>query len=254
MSMIAIMGAVVTVLLAVVLPIALVIVLKKKTGKGVRAALVGALCFVVFAMVLEQLLHIFVIPLVMGNAWLYGIYGCLAAGLFEETGRLVGLTYLCKKNHSLATGLGYGIGHGGIEAILLAGIAGVANLVVMLQINAGMITAGQPGGLYETMTSLAPGMFWASGIERVAAIALHIALSVLIYLVVTKRVPFAFYFVAIVLHALVNVSAVMYQVGALQSIVPVEALVIASVLVVCLLVAALYKRSKLVAAEGDVNE
>ena len=34
----------------------------------------------------------------------YTAYGCLAAGLFEETGRLMGLSLLCKKDRDLALG------------------------------------------------------------------------------------------------------------------------------------------------------
>ena len=86
------------------------------------AALVGAGCFIGYALVLEQLLHAAVFslfPAITLYPAAYTAYGCLAAGLFEETGRLMGLSLLCKKDRDLALGVGYGIGHGGVEAALL---------------------------------------------------------------------------------------------------------------------------------------
>ena len=80
------------------------------------AALVGAGCFIGYALVLEQLLHAAVFslfPAITLYPAAYTAYGCLAAGLFEETGRLMGLSLLCKKDRDLALGVGYGIGHGG---------------------------------------------------------------------------------------------------------------------------------------------
>ena len=253
-SIMSILGIICSLLLSFGLPIGLLLWLKKKTGKGVFAAAIGAVCFVVFALVLEQILHMLVIPLMINSAWMYGIYGCLAAGVFEETGRLVGLRFLCKKDSSLATGLGYGIGHGGIEAILLAGVSNIVNLVLMLQINSGALTAGQLGGLYEKIATIPSDMYWASGIERVSAILVHISLSVLIYLVVTKRLPFVFYFVSIVLHALVNVGAVLYQVGVIQNVWLVEGTIFLAAVLVSLLVAKIYWGTKpKQAIEGEAD-
>ena len=116
-------GCIFTVLVSIALPVAALAVLKRKTGRGLLAALVGAGCFIGYALVLEQLLHAAVFslfPAITLYPAAYTAYGCLAAGLFEETGRLMGLSLLCKKDRDLALGVGYGIGHGGVEAALLA--------------------------------------------------------------------------------------------------------------------------------------
>lgn len=118
-------GCIFTVLVSIALPVAALAVLKRKTGRGLLAALVGAGCFIGYALVLEQLLHAAVFslfPAITLYPAAYTAYGCLAAGLFEETGRLMGLSLLCKKDRDLALGVGYGIGHGGVEAALLAGV------------------------------------------------------------------------------------------------------------------------------------
>lgn len=236
-------GMVFTLLVSIGLPILMLILLKRRTGRGIRAALVGALCFVVFAGVLEALLHALVLPLVIKIPWLYVLYGCLAAGVFEETGRLAGLHFLCKKSgpeSTLATGLGYGIGHGGIEAILVAGIGSLANLAFVISYFAGESPALQKTA--EIMMTTPAFLFWLGGFERVFALVLQIALSVLMWMVVTKRLPFWFYPVAIALHALADVSAAMMQVGLIDSMLLAEGYVAVVAVLTGVLVVWLYRR------------
>ena len=117
--------------LCIVLPIALLVIVRVKTHRGLLAALTGALCFTVSALVLEQLLHSIVFssfPTLIQSPGLYTAYACLAAGVFEETARYLGLSLLCRRDASLVTGFAYGTGHGGIEAILLAGTASLCLL------------------------------------------------------------------------------------------------------------------------------
>ena len=59
------------------------------------------------------------------------------AGLFEETGRLVVMLLLLKAFHRLADGLAFGLGHGGLEAMLLVGLTYVSNLVLAVLMNTG---------------------------------------------------------------------------------------------------------------------
>lgn len=264
--MLSITGMSFSLLIAVALPIVLLIVLCVKTKKGLLAALVGAVCFFVSAMFLEQLLHAVVLPKIGNIPGLFVLYACLASGLFEETGRLVGLSFLCKWRHgkkdsSLATGLAYGIGHGGFEAMLLVGMATLNNLVFALMLNSGGMegaTAGFTGAELQSLETAAQQMqtipsatFFVGGLERIAAIALHIALSLLIWMVVTKRVHFAFYFVAIFLHGLTNLGAALMQAGVWNSIAMVELYTFAVVACVWVLVLLLYRRT---AAKVPVNE
>ncbi|NCC08218.1 MAG: YhfC family intramembrane metalloprotease [Clostridia bacterium] len=234
------------ILIAAVLPIAALIILKKRTGRGLLAALVGVSCFMLFAMFLEQLLHAVVIPMIGNNAILYGVYGCLAAGIFEETGRLVGFSVLCKKDKSLATGVGYGIGHGGGEALLLVGISFIITLVTYFSGDAVLLSQ-----LNDLATSNPFGLF-AAGIERLSAMALQMALSILMWMVVTKRVPFYFYIVSILLHALLDVPAVVYQTTG-GSLVVIEAAIALLAVLSCLLVKYIYDKSKPAEKETDAD-
>lgn len=232
-------GCVFTVLVALLLPVAALAVLKRRTGRGLAAALVGAVCFIVFALVLEQMLHAVVFglyPAISLYSAVYAAYGCLAAGLFEETGRVLGLWLVCRKDAGMPSGWGYGIGHGGAEAILLVGINAAVSLAALL----GVPALSQVTGALEAAGASA---FWAAGVERLAAMALHTALSLLIWMVVTRRLPAWGYAVSVLLHALANVPAALAQTGVLRGIWGTEALIAVAAALVCLVVFLLYRRT-----------
>ena len=214
--------------LCIVLPIALLVIVRVKTHRGLLAALTGALCFTVSALVLEQLLHSIVFssfPTLIQSPGLYTAYACLAAGVFEETARYLGLSLLCRRDASLVTGFAYGIGHGGIEAILLAGTASLSNAIVL-----------------SAARGVSAGALLLPGLERVAAITLHLALSILVWMAVTGRLPKACLALSICLHAAANVGAALYQCG-IFSILLAEVWTFAFVLAISLCVWYLYKKS-----------
>ena len=246
-------------LIAFLVPIVLAVLCCRRSRNALLAISVGAVCFLLGAMVLESLVHQLVFSLVPGiaqNVVLYCLYGCLAAGLFEETARLIGLRYLCKRDPSPTTGFAYGVGHGGIEAILLVGVSIANNLVVMIMVNGGSVDALLEGATDEqvstAMTQLEQlaaqpsSVFLAAGIERIVAICLHLSLSVLIWMVVTKKLPMWGYPLAIGLHAVSNIAAGLYQFGVI-GIWTSEVITAAVVVCVCLLVRWLY-RSRVSAA------
>ena len=89
------MGA--SALAAFALPIILIIVGRRRWRFSARSVVVGALAFVVFALVLESGTHAAVFAAFPGlprNAALYALYGALAAGVFEECGRLCAFALL----------------------------------------------------------------------------------------------------------------------------------------------------------------
>lgn len=231
------------------------LVCRRHKGAG-HAIVIGIFCFVIGAYLLEQILHTVVLGLfgevLRANPLLYAVYGGLAAGLFEETARLLGLRSLCKKDAAPAIGFAYGVGHGGFEAILLTGMRLVNNLIVMTMVNAGRtdsLLSGYEGDtLAQAQQQLAemaalPATDWlAAGIERSAAIALHLALSMLIWMVVTRRLPRWGYPLAIALHAVVNLPAGFYQTGVLPMW-PTEALIVLLSAGVAALVWQLYRRN-----------
>ena len=97
-------------------------------------------------MILEQIFHSFILnsdagKVIQSNIWLYGIYGGLMAGLFEETGRFVAFKTVLKKDLiNDKNALMYGAGHGGIEVFFILVFSMVSNIVVSIMLNSGAVT------------------------------------------------------------------------------------------------------------------
>ena len=186
-------GVICTIILSIGLPILLIVVGKKKFGAQISAFFIGAGTFVLFALVLEQILHMLVMN-VLGlsqdsNEWLYYIYAAVAAAVFEESGRIITMKYFMKSRFNFSNAFMYGVGHGGIEAIVLGGLTGISNLTNM--INSGSmetVLAALPDDVKnQTLTQISAlwttnsGLFFAAGIERVSALVLQIGLSLIIF-------------------------------------------------------------------------
>ena len=91
-------------LVSIGLPIALGIIWHKRTGAKASSLFIGAAAFVVFAMILENICHRLVLygsgscaAFMQSSLWAYGLYGALAAGVFEETGRLCALSCFLRR-------------------------------------------------------------------------------------------------------------------------------------------------------------
>lgn len=100
-SGLAIAGVICSVVLSMGVPIALFIAGKVKLKARISSFFIGAGTYLLFAMLLEQLLHVLVIQFCGLNAqsrpWLYYVYAALAAAVFEETGRLIAMKFWMKK-------------------------------------------------------------------------------------------------------------------------------------------------------------
>lgn len=214
-------GMIFSLLISVGVPALLAYLAYKKLRASIKSMFVGAVTFIVFALILEQIFHV-----VMGNVfddaltnniWIRGVYGGLAAGVFEEIGRYLAMKFVIKNDLSKENSIMYGVGHGGIEAIIIAGLAAASNIVVSVLINTGRFEATLSTLTDEvreqTITQISalwtsPSyVFFLSGIERLSAIAIHICFSYLVYLAVKNKKVF-FFFIAILLHAIFDFSAV----------------------------------------------
>lgn len=199
------------------LPVGLCIFMKKVGKASLKSFFLGCGTFVLFALVLEQILHILV-QAVSGtffsrNLIAYAIYGGLAAGLFEETGRYVAMKFFMKEQLNKQEAVMYGAGHGGIEAVLLGGMAGLSNLLTSVMINSGSLEKLLPAGdadiqaVLSQLTELPSWQFLLAGMERCSAVVLHIVLSYLVYLGV-KNKKIQFYFLAVGIHFAVDAGVV----------------------------------------------
>lgn len=207
----------------VIIPVVLVLVMKKKTGGKWVPFWLGCASMFVSALVLEQLLHaiVFASPVgstIQNNIWLYGLYGALAAATFEEVGRFVTMHFLLKKHHGDKTAaLMYGAGHGGFECFFLLVVGMANNLLIAMMIQNGtadLLLTGLSGVQLETakaqiaaLAATQPIMFGVSVIERLIAITAQIAMSVVMWQAATKGKKVYFLY-AFLFHFVMDFTAV----------------------------------------------
>lgn len=222
-------GMLIAGLLCVIIPIALIVVYKLKNREvSILNAVWGALGFFVFALVLEQLLHLVMLPIVKNNMWAYAFYGAFAAGIFEETARFLVFKTIMKKKTSPKDAFMYGIGHGGIEAVLLIGTTMFSYTVIAIMINAigieqtlamtGAVDDAVKAVAMEQINGIASTTFAAcmiSVFERILAIIIHITLSIWVFKAAKEKKSVWLYPAAIVAHAAFDFPAALYQYGAI---------------------------------------
>lgn len=202
-------------------PIGLAVYMYRKERISLKALLVGVLVFTVF----QFLTRIPLLSFLSGMDWyrdlvsnlLFGAFviGGLTAGLFEETGRYLGFRFFLKKELSWKNGIAFGIGHGGIEAIGLVGLTYINNIVISIMINTGMfdsLIAPQIGSEAATqvksqLVELPPAIFLIGGLERIFAVIVQIALSLIVLYGVMNR-KIIYLFAAILAHTLLNAPGV----------------------------------------------
>jgi len=227
-----------SVVLSIGVPVALFFVVRKRYGKGILPVLVGGAGFILFATVLEQILHMIVLrPGADGSIalrerpFLYMLYGALSAGVFEETARFVSFHILKKRCSGIGTALKHGIGHGGTEAVLLGGFSMISGIALAAMLNsqgAEELSMLGPAVLAQAQSIAAspPAMFLVSGAERVFALGIQISLSVLVYYSVYKSRKLWLFPLAILLHALMDCPAALFQAGVLTNVWLVEGIVL----------------------------
>lgn len=216
-------------LLGLGIPAAAIIIFKlKNRGAWLPSVFIGAAAFFVFAMILEQLLHSVMLPIVKNNTVAYCVYGILAAGVFEETGRLAAYKTLMRKHLSMTNAVYMGLGHGGFEVIMILGLnmtsyfltalfigstGGAEQLAAQNSISADTLTAQ-----LEAISQIGIGDVMLSFFERLIAMTFHVCMSVWVYKAVSQKGKFWFYPAAIAAHALLDLSAVLYQTGAVTNL------------------------------------
>ncbi len=221
-SMIAI---VITLFITLIAPVVVWIIYGvKNKGKGVWKALaLGAAGFILLQMIIRVpiLSIVSLLPgygtFVENNFVLYCLILAFTAALFEVIARL-GVAKILQKKINFEQGVAAGLGHGGIEAILLVGMTYVNNLLYAIMINTGtfqgMIQDALRGGgpevaeqLIVVMDSLVETpsyLFYLAGYERILCLIFHTAMSLLVCYLVYKKKAFLGVGIAFAMHFLVD--------------------------------------------------
>lgn len=197
---------VISLILSVGFPVALTIYMYKKYRISIKAVLIGALMFFIF----QGVIRLPILSAIQLTTWCRGFallnpivlmfIMALTAALFETAGRYIGMKFILKDVLEWKNGIAYGIGHGGIEAILLVGISSIANIIYSAAINMGSV---KPEGSLSALLTLSPDMFLASGLERFFVIIFQIALSlILLYGIMYNKKLYILYCIG--LHTLAD--------------------------------------------------
>lgn len=223
-----------TIILMFMIPIAFFIPWRKKYKQQTKISwlVAGAAGFIISARVLELGVHYLCIladnpvsHFINGNTVAYVLYGITMAGVFEECGRYIILKNIMKKNRSPENAVLYGIGHGGIEILVVILPAMVTYLAVAVLFSAGNIdnalstlkiteeTAAAALPSVQAAAVFDFGTAALSVLERIITMAAHVGLTVIVYYSVCKEkkrcLP-----MAVILHMLIDTFAALYQRGA----------------------------------------
>lgn len=245
-----------TLFICFAIPIALAVFARKKLHADWKPLWVGVLIFLGMAYILESIFHQIILGStgnvgnsIQNNIWLYAAYGGFMAALFEECGRLLAFRLILKKEKQDADGFMYGVGHGGIEAIMLIGMVYVNNLIISFTINMGALdkllgTSEVPDTLQPAVAKLCtsdPALFMIAGAERIFAICLQIALSMLVFMA-GKHHKKSLFILAFAIHFLVDAATVILS--KYLSIYATEMFVMGAVIAAVILTWFIYRRNK----------
>lgn len=217
---------VLTLFVSLILPLlALVIFAAKHRKQGIVSAwLLGAAGF----FVTQILIRLPILTALQGRDWFlkfaqdhvfgYAFSLAFTAGLFELAGRLA-TAKLMRRRLTCRRSLAAGLGHGGIEAMLLIGMTYVNNLIYIVMINTGSFDAmvAQTAAMGVDVAQLelirtqflttSPLLFALAGLERLLAMTGHAAMSMVVCYGVAHRKVLPCVLICLGIHTLMDLTA-----------------------------------------------
>lgn len=196
----------VTLFISLILPVvALIVYAVKNRKQGVASAwFLGAAGFFLMQVVIRvpilstlSLMPGFV-SFVENHYVLYALMLGLTAALFEVVGRFA-CAKILSKNLTYTKGFAAGLGHGGIEAMVLIGMTYVSNLLYVVMINSGtiemVIAQTEAMGvdvapvytLVDTLVNTPPYLYLLAGYERILAMIGHVAMTLVVFYFMSKK-------------------------------------------------------------------
>jgi uncharacterized membrane protein YhfC len=187
-----------TVFASLLLPLTASVWLSVKKKGYLKPILFGALTFFVFQVLLRLPLIQVVLPqmpwftiMTVTSPVLTALFYGVTAALFEEGGRYIVMRLFLKNRQRTNDGIAFGIGHGGIEAILLVGINYLAVLFMNIDVGSGPL-------------------IMAAGAERIFTMVLHISWSVMVMRSVRNK-KLGWLLIAFGLHTVVDTGVLLIQ-------------------------------------------
>ena len=219
-----ILSCIVTLFISLILPLIVLLVYALRNRKQgiVSAWIIGALGFFIPQMLIRLPTLALLSPQLTRFAefspLLYAFSLAATAGLFELAGRILAARVMGSRltpKRALAAGLG----HGGIEAMVIIGISYINNLVYIVMIQAGTFdallaqNAANPevvAQLEQVRTALlttSPAMFLLAGYERLLTMVCQAAMSVMVCYGMASGKPGKYILLCLGLHTLLDCTA-----------------------------------------------
>lgn len=174
------MKHIVVILICFLVPIGLLTLLMRKKSSVWISFLIGVLAFVISQIILripllqflQDKLSVQFFAIRQPILWILLL--ALGAGIFEEIARYIGFLCIRKHHQSLFDALAFGLGHGGIEAMLLVGIPLLHVSIPVQEIGIAML-------------------------ERCFAMLAHVMMSIIVWYGVKEK-KFIYVMIAIFVH------------------------------------------------------
>lgn len=203
------------------IPICTLIYLIVAKKKAVKSFFVGVAVFLIFQVFTRIPIIQYVLPKmdwynIMSTIHpiIYGLFLGVTAGLFEEIGRFLGFKIGLKKNRKWIDGFAFGMGHGGIEAIVIVGSACIKNLSMLIALNNGSFDATKVGMSEDSVRALIDGtsnmMVLVMGIERIFAITIQIGLTLVVLYGIREK-KLIYLGLAILSHTIIDSPIVIFS-------------------------------------------
>lgn len=200
----------------VIFPLAAAWFVSRRLNVSLRYFVYGAVIFLIFRLIIRvpivlAIQGVLATKLQASRQLLFGWLAALAltAGLAEEIGRYVGYRWLFYEEKTRSRAVMYGLGHGGLESmVLVAGLTllGLIDLLASSAVDLAALTDKQRELAHQQLAAVAAQPDWLPLVgawERLWTLPVHVALSVMV-VQVSRSGQIWWLWLAIATHTLVN--------------------------------------------------
>lgn len=223
---------------------------RSKKKVKISSFFIGMAIYFLFALIGEGLFNIIIFRGLSLSAFLnrvdhpvyYALYGAVVAGVFEETGKYVGLKKWMKSRPGKENAFLFGVGHGSFETVAYGSSLFMGNIIIALMVNSfgvdgyleklgitGETAERQKEMIYQLM-AIPTVENAAAGIERILALIFQTSLTIFVFLSLNHEKLKYLFPIAVVLHIIGYLPTYLTQVGVFGQ--PLSSLMLSSAVVV----------------------
>lgn len=209
---------------------------KSKKKVKISSFFIGMAIYFLFALIGEGLLNIIIFRGLSASVFFnpadhpvyYALYGAGVAGVFEETGKYMGLKKWMGSRPGKENAFLFGVGHGSFEMIAYGSSLFMGNIIIALMVNSFGIDGyfeklGITGENVERqkemirqLMAIPPFENAAAGIERMLALIFQTSLTIFVFFSLNHEKLKYLFPIAIVLHIIGYLPTYLTQAGVLR--------------------------------------